>query len=403
LTPVPLELPLRPSEASQLGNLILDQAERKPLTGEVRNRIAARGAVLRLETITPYFGSLERDPVHPSAYYLAVDGAQGEPLLLYLALATAPTSSIFYKPLLIGRTRRANGPEMVINAVPFGPSDRENLAKFAAQVNTAFLPRPQGSRTAIAVGSLQPQAGLPAAFAAFRAILKRTGKNLAATCVPPGAVAAADVYYAGLWAAIRAGWREGYSACARIDAAAEPLPPFSSFSIDAARDQPFTPEEVDLAGTMYEFSPDEIMRLTRRFGGGLKATGQLHETIRQSRSALKASRTFDLELALDGTDHFTTPKELLFCLHWLRARGHAAQLVAPNLGSADEPAGNFEELAAVARHYQCTLSIRGRAGYGPDVLERIARATAGRVHYTVAGELADRPGYIDFVAEHLVG
>ena len=119
MTPVPLDLPLRPSEASQLGSLILDQAERKPLTGDVRNRIAARGAVLRLETITPYFGSLERDPVHPSAYYLAVDGAQGEPLLLYLALATAPTSSIFYKPLLIGRTKRANGPEIVVNAVPF--------------------------------------------------------------------------------------------------------------------------------------------------------------------------------------------------------------------------------------------------------------------------------------------
>jgi len=403
LTPVPLELPLRPSEASQLGNLILDQAERKPLTDEVRNRIAARGAVLHLETITPYFGSLERDPVHPSAYYLAVDGAQGEPLLLYLALATAPTSSIFYKPLLIGRTRRANGPEMVINAVPFGPSDRENLAKFAAQVNTAFLPRPQGSRTAIAVGSLQPQVGLPAAFAAFRAILKRTGKNLAATCVPPGEVSAADVYFAGLWAAIRAGWREGYSASARIDAVPESLAAFSSFSIEPARHVPFTGQEIDLAGTMYEFSLDEIVQLATRFVGGLNATCQLHETIRQRRSALKASRPFDLELALDGSGQFTTPKELLFCLHWLRNRGHAAQLVAPHLGSADEPAANLDELAAVARHYQCTLSIRGRAGYGPEVLERIARATAGRVHYTIAGELAGRPEYIDFVAEHLVG
>ncbi|HEY2017728.1 MAG TPA: hypothetical protein VGH38_29685, partial [Bryobacteraceae bacterium] len=84
MTPVPLELPLRPTEAAQLGNLILDQAERKPLTGEIRHRIASRAAAFRLETITPYFGSLERDPVHPSAYYLAVDGAQGEPLLLYL-------------------------------------------------------------------------------------------------------------------------------------------------------------------------------------------------------------------------------------------------------------------------------------------------------------------------------
>lgn len=447
MTPVPLDLPLRPSEASQLGNLILDQAERKPLTEEVRNRIAARARVFQLETITPYFGSLERDPVHPSAYYLAVDGAQGEPLLLYLALATAPTSSIFYKPLLIGRARRANGPEMVINAVLFGVSDRDNLAKFAAYVNTAFLPRPQGSRTAIAAGSVEPQAGLPAAFTAFRAILKRTGKNLAATCVPPGAVPAADVYSAGLWAAIRGGWREGYSASTTIHVAAESLESakeeirqsaaFSSFSVDAARlfeeqsdprhpspwsraaveekfERVFSAEErawildafarpIDLAGTIYEFPEAEARRLAVRFGRGLKATGQLHENIRQSRSALKAGRTFDLELALEDSGNVTTPQELVFCLHWLRARGHSAQLAAPGLGHGDELAGNLEELSAVARHYQCTLSIRGRAGYGPDVLDRIARATAGRVHYKVAGELAERRGYIDFVAEHLVG
>src|SRR5690349_6955695 len=97
-------------------------------------------AVLNLETIRPYFGSLERDPVHPSAYYLAVDGAQGEPLLLYLALATAPTSSIFYKPLLIGRTKRANGPEMVINSIPFGRSNTESLEKFATRIDPAFVP-----------------------------------------------------------------------------------------------------------------------------------------------------------------------------------------------------------------------------------------------------------------------
>ena len=90
VTPVPLELPLRPAEAAELAHLIFDQAERKSLTGEVRNRLAARARVLRLSTITPYFGSLGRDPVHPSAYYLAVDGEHGVPHLLYIALANAP-------------------------------------------------------------------------------------------------------------------------------------------------------------------------------------------------------------------------------------------------------------------------------------------------------------------------
>ena len=68
MTPVPLDLPLRPSEAAELAILVFEQAERKPLNDEVRNRLAARAAVLRLETVTPYFGSLVRDPVHPSSY-----------------------------------------------------------------------------------------------------------------------------------------------------------------------------------------------------------------------------------------------------------------------------------------------------------------------------------------------
>src|SRR5450755_4495761 len=99
-----MQLPLRPSDAADLANLIFDHAEGKPLTEETRNRLASRAGVLKLATIQPYFGSLERDPVHPSAYYLAVDGTAMDGTvagqLLYLALANAPTSSIYHKPLL---------------------------------------------------------------------------------------------------------------------------------------------------------------------------------------------------------------------------------------------------------------------------------------------------------------
>ncbi|MBZ5625202.1 MAG: tagaturonate epimerase family protein [Acidobacteriia bacterium] len=456
MTPVPLDLPLRPSEASELGNLIFDQAERKPLTDEVRNRIAARASVLRLETIRPYFGSLERDPVHPSVYYLAVDGEKGEPLLLHLALATAPTSSIFYKPLLIGRMRRPNGPEMVVNSIPFGASDGDNLEKFCARIDTAFLPRPQGSRTAIAIGGDHPESVLPAAFDAFRAILKRTGKNLAATALPPARGSARHFYCAGLWAAIRAGWREGYSAGAEIAVSGNTLETakeaihqtavFSSFGADACRlfhvaadprhpsawsdavveekfESCFTADDrgwifdefaraFDPGDAVYEFTQPEVLRLAVKFGPALRAVEQIHESIRQTRSTLKIGRSFDFDVLLEGAGAPTTPEELIFCLHWLKQRGHAAQLATPGLGGL-EPSGpavgstadlaqHIKELSGIARHYQAGLTIRSRADHGPEVLDLIGRATVGRVNYKVSDEL-DVAGHIRSAAEHLVG
>ena len=429
MTPVPLDLPLRPSEAALLGNLILDDAERKPLTDELRNRLANRAAVLQLETIRPYFGSLERDPVHPSAYYLAVDGASGEPLLLHLALATAPTSSIFYKPLLIGRTRRANGPEMVINAVPFDASDEENLEKFATRINAAFRPRPQGSRTAIAVGPVNPAAVLPSAFDAFRTVQKRTGRNFAATFAPAEAPVR-EVYCAGLWAAIRAGWRDGYSAGIEIPVAPANLETakalirksafFSAFSIDVCRliqpdggaveqqfDAAFSAEErgrvFDEFGDLGEFSPEDVVGLSVRFGKALAAIEQLHECIRQARTSLKGGKSFDLELSLEHSDHVTTTKELGFCLHWLRAHGHAPQVFAPHLERGAELVQQLEQLGPIARQYQCTLSVRGASEFGPEILNCIGRATGGRLLYRLTGELAERERYINFLSEHLVG
>jgi hypothetical protein len=423
VTPVPLDLPLRPSEAAELAILIFEQAERKPLNDEVRNRLAARAGVLRLETVAPYFGSLVRDPVHPSSYYLAVDAGRAEPLLLHLAPATAPTSSVFYKPLLIGRMRRPNGPEIVINAVPFGPSDCANLEKFVAQIGAAFLPRPQGLRPAIAVSG-----ALPAAFDAFRAILKRSGKNLAATAANPAA-SSRDFYYAGLCAAIRAGWREGYSAGIRLVVGAGHARPlqavtetirnaagFTRFSTDtsglfdgaAVEDRAWVVDEFvrpfEIGDAIYEFTREDALRLASKFGAALKINEQLHESIRQARSALKTGRSFDFEPSLEGAATVTTPQELVFWLHWLKARGHGAQLAAPNLGGETQ---RLKELAAIARHYQCILSIRSGAGHSPEALETIARATVGRVSYTISPELglpsesSEDGRYIVWLAENL--
>jgi len=69
---------------------------------------------------------------------------------------------------------------------------------FAEQINPSFLPRPQVARATI-------DASDPVvAFPAFQKILDRHGVNLAATTDAP----------LSLWAAIRAGYREGYTVVA---------------------------------------------------------------------------------------------------------------------------------------------------------------------------------------------
>src|SRR5262245_7202022 len=230
-----MDLPVKASEAASLAELIFDQAEGKLLTDEIRNRLAGRAAALQLTTLKPYFGSLAKDPVHPSSYYLAVDGRDSQPLLLHIALASAPTSGVYPRALLIGRMRAA-GREIVVNSIPFSSDEWANISQYARQIDRAFLPRPQGARPAIAVGNRHPEISLPAAFDAFRTILKTTSVNMASTVQLSAtremtideAIAARDgenptaaghtrvsirhLYHAGLWAAIRAGWREGYNA-----------------------------------------------------------------------------------------------------------------------------------------------------------------------------------------------
>jgi len=345
VTPVPLELPLRPSEAAELANLIFDHAERKPLTDELRNRLAARATVLKLETITPWFGSLERDPVHPGAYYLAVDGIGGAPHLLYMAPATAPTSSIFHKPLLIGRMRRVNGPELVINATPFGPQDRRNIDLFVAKIDAAFLPRVLGGRTEIAV-----EEDAPAAFEVFRSVYKRSGKNVAAL---------AGEYHAGLWAAIRAGWRLGYAAIADVPAGSSgesirPLAACTRFVVDVSGLEPFEP--------------------------ALKAAEQVHERVRQTRASLKLTGAFEFEVGLPEAG----AADLEYCLEWLKTRGHAAQFAAPV-----RIAGDRAEAAAVVRQQQAALSMRYR-GEDSAAIQEAARASLGRISVRVhsVGEAA---------------
>ena len=351
MTPVPLELPLRPAEAAELANLIFDHAEGKPLSDDVRNRLAARtAAVLKLRTIAPFFGSLERDPVHHSVYYLAVDGTV--PLLLHMALANAPTSSIYYQPLLIGRMRRPNGSEMVINAIPFGPGDRCNVETFAARINSAFYPQPQGARTTITV-----EEDYPAALDTFRAIRKRSNKNFAAF---------SGDYHAAMWAAIRAGWRSAYTVAADLTAE-------DGTASNLGEREGFSRYAVVVPATASCISEAE----------------KIYHQIRHARAAMKISRGFDLEL--DAANPMT-PEFLRSALDYIKERGHLPQLVYP--GPVAEK--DLDEMAATAQLFQITLSFRYR-GEPAETVRAIAKATAGRLNYRVRNAAE-----AEFVAEHLL-
>lgn len=488
-----MDLPVKASETAVLAELIFQNAEGKALTDDLRARLAGRAGALQLSTVKPYFGSLARDPSHPSTYYLAVDGRDSQSLLLHIALASAPTSGIFPSPLLIGRMR-AGAREIVVNAIPFAASDWDNLDRYANQLDPAFLPRPQGARPAIAVGNRHPEISLPAAFDAFRAILKNTGVNMASTAqlsatremTTDDAIAARDgenptaaghtrvsirhLSHAGIWAAIRAGWREGYNAEAdhfivsgntpgeiarSVEAAKEAIrhaAGFTKFTTDTSRlfileadtrhpqawsdatveekfNQIFTAEERSWllaefsrrfpAGEQtYELPAGEIRRLAVKFGQSLKLNEDLYDTIKRQ------TRLFDFEPSIDEADTLTTPPEMIFYMHWLKTRGRPAQLVPPNLGfkkrqaypetaealekyahhkmwpellprvageyggkPLEELGARVRELAAVARHFQGTLSIHSGSGKQAEVLERIGKSTSGRVNYKISGEL----------------
>ena len=144
------DLPLRLGDAVSVASLLLElPVVAKAVTPDQRSRVAARAAALRFGAMTPYFQSLERDPIHPSAYYLCVDGVDAQPLLLRSAPASSPSSGIFPKAILIGRTfvappagSRAVTTEMVLNAIPFGDSDEAAIGAFADNINIAYRKYP---------------------------------------------------------------------------------------------------------------------------------------------------------------------------------------------------------------------------------------------------------------------
>lgn len=288
---------------------------------------------------------------------------------------------------------------------PFSASqDDAYLRAFVERVDGSFLPRPQREQAAIAAGNRHPEISLPAVFDAFHAILKDTGRNLASTVqlsatremTTDAEIAARDgsnptapghtrvsirhLYYAGLWAAIRAGYREGYNAEADhfivsgnddaaiarsvewVKEAIRQAEGYTKFTTDTSRvfdlkadtrhPEPWTEAQIEelfaarltaeergwvmeafskafeCEGCAYRFTPGEIKRLSVKFGPSLKLNEELYDAIVKA----KNGDPFDFEPSLDEAETLTSPEELIFYMHWLRERGRPAQLVPPNLG-----------------------------------------------------------------------
>ncbi len=390
---VPIELPLKPSEAAALADVVFQFAENRPLNDELRNRLNGRLLALEFTSIAPFMGSLQKDPVHSSAYYIAVDAISESgpnPLLLRTALASAPANALFPDPILIGRMRPGGEREIVVDAIPFASTDCRNIRTFAAQIDSTFLPRPQAAQSAITLAIAQPETIVPAAFDAFRAINHKYSANLASFSTVDRA-SLDRVYCTCLWAAIRAGWRGGYNlgldglvlrgGLEAVKQTIEEASGYTRFTIDPS--------------PLFQQSGDG----NHKFGKALLATEEIFGFIQKTKSEQASWKHFDFELSLAGSQTPTTPDDLAYCLQSLRARGRAAQQILPNLGNSEDQPSRIAELAAVARQFNATLSFDHPAGAPEQILQQIGRATGGRFN------LRTSPGAIGArreITEHIV-
>ena len=381
MTPVPFDLPLATGEAAALASLILEHAEGKPLTDDLRNRLASRAAVLKMTSIRPYFASLEKDPIHPSTYYLAVDGLEAQPLLLHIAPATAPSSGIFPRAILIGRMQAAGGGprrEIVVNASPFAAADPDRVRAFAEEVNRAFLPRPQGSRPAISVGGLDHR--LPELFEAFRSIFKSKGENLASIRLSGTPETAA------MWAAIRSGWREGYTLendCIEVSGSTED---------DLSRSIELAKEAIrNCAGcTRFGVNTPGVSQDAR-----LRINTEIYDFIREIKTRQKHVRTFDFDLRLHGAQEIGA-QEIESGLQRWKAEGRSAQLISID----GESLPRLTELVSMAREFRTMLSFDAGSGTDSELLKRVGNATNGKVDCKIA---PGDPGQIAEVFRNVFG
>ena len=315
-------MPLRSSEAAAIADVLFQSVDElaksgRKLTDDARHRWAGRLKNIETPTVRVYPLSLEQDPIHPSSYYLAVDGLNHgvvTPLLLRLGLASSPASGLFPKSVLIGRMRPAGGREVVVNAIPFGPTDEEPVRTFTEQVTKSFQPRPQGAQPALIV----PVAAASLAFEAHRRIVRDTGQNRASFAADFASAARADIGV--LWAAVRAGWRDGYN-----------------LGVTGIPAQTSSHEPLESLGAFTRFSVE---------AKDLAAAAAVYDHLRRFKL-----RGFDFELDFRGGQ--LTAAALGECLSAWRAAGRPVQSIVPPAGT------DFEALAATARQHNVLLTLEG--------------------------------------------
>ncbi|HTS70404.1 MAG TPA: tagaturonate epimerase family protein [Terriglobia bacterium] len=503
---------LKPGELQALAMLVeaASLAEGGGLTDAARAQLRTELAKRHLSSLRVHPGSLVEDPSNTDIYWVAADALGGnsvQPLLLMVRSRPGASAARFGSPSLVVKFRPDWSQEVEVAGYSFTSYDHDTIRTFARELAPEFLPRPQRALPAIATGNRHPEISLPAAFAAFETNLEKSGVNWASTvqlsatremttddaiaartgedpvAVGHTRVSIRHLYHAGLWAAIRAGWRAGYTAEAdhfivsgstdaeiarsveMVKEAIRHAAGYTKFTTDTSRlfelesdlrhprvwsasaveerfHQALTAEEArwvleefarpfKIGSTTYLFSRDEILRLAVKFGRSLKLNEELFDFIRAAKAELGTGTDFDFEPSLDEAETLTTAKELLFYMHWLKARGRPAQLVPPNLGFKKrqaypvkmetttehgkgledyahgkmwpelrprvvsrfdsqplaELAARVAELAAVARYFDGTLSIHSGSGKQAEVLEAIGRSTGGRVNYKISGEL----------------
>ncbi|MBC8165219.1 MAG: hypothetical protein H7Y20_05010 [Bryobacteraceae bacterium] len=365
---------MRANEAAALADLVFQQVEGRPITDDLRSRLAGRVPALGLASMVPLMASLVRDPLHSSAYYVAIDsGTEGSTtgLLLYLTLASAPSNQTFPRSILIGRMRPGGTREIVVSAIPFSFSDYDNISAFVDRIDPSIALRPQGSQSSLTVEIERSATDLSAAFEGFRQIRRSTGANVAA--VSPlwgGPAVLKETRLVALWAAVRSGWRSGLSVCTpsiNIDPDGEP-----SEGFDGVREMiRYASENTRFGVTLPAVSAE-----------CLGAAEEIYQLINHSKAA-SHSRQFDFEVTFAESASPTSADDLKSCLQFLRDRNCSVQFSAPCLGPPDRMVAAAAELSVVSRSFGATLSFTA-SGLDAALLRQMGRATGGRANCRIS-------------------